>query len=188
MRVLRAADHRRMPWKNGGGVTTEIAVFPEGAGLDDFDWRVSMANVASDGPFSQFPRVDRTVAVLEGEGIALSVEGQGDRTLTRSSPPFSFPADRQTSARLVGGPIVDFNAMTRRGKFRHTVERLSSGPSQTRLPGELTLVFCAAGNVVVRSGAEQATLAAHDAAICSPPCEIARGEAGEVYVVTLTAV
>ena len=68
MQVLRAENYRRMPWKNGGGETTEIAVFPAGAGLDDFDWRVSMARVESSGPFSVFPGIDRTLAILEGEG------------------------------------------------------------------------------------------------------------------------
>ncbi len=51
MQILRASDHRVMPWKNGGGSTTEIAVFPIDSGLDAFDWRVSMATVAADGPF-----------------------------------------------------------------------------------------------------------------------------------------
>ena len=59
-----------------------------------------MATVASDGPFSLFPGVDRTLAVLEGEGIVLSVEGQAGRsTLTRDSPPLAFPADRQRPRR-----------------------------------------------------------------------------------------
>jgi hypothetical protein len=58
--LLRAADHRTMPWKNGGGETTEIAVSPPHAGLADFDWRISMAKVASDGSFSIFPEIDRT--------------------------------------------------------------------------------------------------------------------------------
>jgi uncharacterized protein len=68
MEVRRHQDYRRMPWKNGGGETAEIAVFPEGATLDDFDWRISMATVSADGPFSLFPGVDRTLSVLEGDG------------------------------------------------------------------------------------------------------------------------
>jgi uncharacterized protein len=68
MRILRAENYRRMPWKNGGGLTAEIAVSPESAGLDDFDWRVSMARVEAGGPFSLFPGVDRTLSILEGEG------------------------------------------------------------------------------------------------------------------------
>jgi len=118
-RLLPNADHRRMPWKNGGGETVEVIVHPEGAGLSDFGWRVSMATVASDGPFSVFPGIDRTLAVLSGDGMELSIEGLGERLLTPQSSPLAFPADAPTSARLTGGPITDLNVMTRRGAFRH---------------------------------------------------------------------
>jgi environmental stress-induced protein Ves len=33
------------PWKNGGGSTTQIAVFPPDAGFEEFDWRVSLATI-----------------------------------------------------------------------------------------------------------------------------------------------
>ena len=80
-------------------MTTEIAVFPADAGLEDFAWRLSMATVASDGPFSSFAGVDRTLAVLEGEGIVLSVEGRPEESVTRHrrrwhSPPTSRPRPR----------------------------------------------------------------------------------------------
>ncbi len=76
MRVvhLAAAARRAVPWKNGGGVTEEIAVYPSDAGFDDFAWRISMARVGQGGPFSRFPGVDRTLAVLEGR-MRLDVEG-----------------------------------------------------------------------------------------------------------------
>ncbi|UPA25618.1 HutD/Ves family protein [Shinella oryzae] len=133
MRLLRNADHRRMPWKNGGGETVEVIVHPRGAGLSDFGWRVSMATVASDGPFSLFPGIDRTLAVLSGDGMALSIEGLGDRLLTPASQPLSFPADAPTMARLTGGPITDLNVMTRRGHFSHTLSRHAVSGS-LRLP------------------------------------------------------
>ena len=69
MQILRAANYKVMPWKNGLGSTTEIAIFPANAKLDDFDWRVSMAQVTSDGPFSSFPGIDRTLLVIDGAGI-----------------------------------------------------------------------------------------------------------------------
>jgi len=119
MRVLRASDHRVMPWKNGAGSTTEIAVFPEGAGIGAFEWRVSMASVVGDGAFSSFPDIDRTLAVLAGEGIVLSVESRALVRLTRDSEPASFPGDTATSATLIDGPILDLNVMTRRGRFTH---------------------------------------------------------------------
>jgi environmental stress-induced protein Ves len=122
-RLLRSACYRRMPWKNGGGETVEIAVFPDGAALADFGWRVSMATVASDGPFSVFPGIDRTLAVLSGDGMDLSIEGIGERLLTPESTALAFPADAPTTARLTGGPITDLNVMTRRGRFAHTMSR-----------------------------------------------------------------
>ncbi|MGQ3214066.1 MAG: HutD/Ves family protein [Shinella sp.] len=120
-RLLRNSDHRRMPWKNGGGETVEVIVTPEDASLSEFGWRVSMATVASDGPFSVFPGIDRTLAVLSGDGMALSIEGLGDKLLTPVCAPLGFPADAPTTARLTGGPITDLNVMTRRGVFRHTL-------------------------------------------------------------------
>ena len=63
-------------WKNGGGVTREIVASPEGAPLDAFDWRVSLADVSADGPFSSFPGVDRTLTVVEGAGMDLMVGGE----------------------------------------------------------------------------------------------------------------
>lgn len=155
MRVLLAVDHRSMPWKNGGGTTTEIAVWPEGATLDGFDWRVSMARVEEGGPFSVFAGVDRTLAVLDGNGIALDIDGRAPVELTEASAPLSFPADARTSARLVAGSITDLNVMTRRGRLRHSVERLvPAGPVEVAGGRRgWTMLFCARGRLAVRGGA-----------------------------------
>lgn len=148
MRILRAAEYRVMPWKNGGGTTTEIAVSPDGAGLDDFDWRVSMARVESDGAFSGFAGVDRTLAVLQGDGIVLDITGRAPTELTGVSAPFSFPADVPTQAALVAGPITDLNVMTRRGRMTHKVERLIiSAPLDIRAETATTLILCVDGSV-----------------------------------------
>ncbi|MFD2058273.1 HutD family protein [Mesorhizobium calcicola] len=150
MRVLRAAEYRSMPWKNGGGVTTEVVVSPAGAGLDDFDWRVSMARVEGSGPFSQFAGIDRTLAVLEGEGIELDIAGRAPISVTRATDPISFPADVPTAAELIGGPITDLNVMTRRGRMTHSVERLVvSNPVEIRTATGTTLVLCLNGDVTV---------------------------------------
>jgi len=188
MHLLHAATHCRMPWKNGGGVTTEIAVFPEGAGLDDFEWRLSMATVATDGPFSLFAGIDRTLAVLEGEGVVLSVEGMADATLTTASPPFAFAADRSASARLVSGPISDLNIMTRRGVWTHQVEGLAlQGTTDLAGGGDAAVLFCASGQVAIANGKEQATLLPEDAAILdAPQIELAAVTPAVLYLVRLT--
>ncbi|MGX5843767.1 HutD/Ves family protein [Mesorhizobium sp. ArgA1] len=148
MRILRAADYRVMPWKNGGGTTTEIIVSPDRAGLDDFDWRISMARVEGGGPFSGFAGVDRTLAVLEGEGIVLDIAGRPPERLTGASAPLSFPADVATQATLISGPITDLNVMTRRGRATHTVERLLvSAPIDIRPTTATTLMLPLDGEV-----------------------------------------
>ena len=115
-----------MPWKNGGGTTAEVAAFPEGSGFNTFGWRISMADVASDGPFSVFPEIDRTLIVVEGEGIELDVEGIA-YPLDKTSPKLSFSGDDITTGRLVSGPIRDLNVMTRRGHFSHRTRFVQSG-------------------------------------------------------------
>ncbi|MEU8831268.1 hypothetical protein SAMN02745898_1011411 [Streptomyces sp. 136MFCol5.1] len=113
LRVLRAADRPAVPWKNGGGVTREIAASPEGAPLDAFDWRVSLADVSADGPFSSFPGVDRTLTVVEGAGMDLMVGGE-HHIVDEQYWPHDFPGDLETAGRLLGGPVVNLNVMYRR--------------------------------------------------------------------------
>jgi environmental stress-induced protein Ves len=186
MRVLHAADYRRMIWKNGGGETAEIAVFPEGAGLDDFGWRVSMATVASDGPFSAFAGVDRTLSVLEGDGIALEVEGHEGVRLTTGSPPYAFAADAATSARLIGGQIVDLNVMTRRARYWHRVlchevggpERLSTGADQA-------ILFCAGEGLRMGGEGLEADLGRYDALMLEGAQEISVDGRARVFLIEL---
>lgn len=166
MQVIRSTDYRRMPWKNGGGETTEVAISPAGAALDHFDWRVSMAHVATAGPFSIFPGVDRTLAVIEGAGITLRLAGRGAVRLGRDAPPYAFPADLPVDAALVDGAIDDLNVMTRRGRCRHFLSRMRIAAAAV-LPrhGDTTLVMTRLGGSRVHAGRHKAILAAQDAVV-----------------------
>jgi environmental stress-induced protein Ves len=162
-RIIRAADCRRMRWKNGGGETAEIAVFPAGSRLDEFDWRISMAQVEADGPFSTFPDVDRTLAILEGEGISLDIEGRGVFGLTARSDPLSFPADAPTNAKLITGPITDLNVMTRRGKAVHALTRLHlNGREEFRAGAATALIFCQSGKPRIEAEGQEVVLGRFD--------------------------
>lgn len=191
MRILRAADYRVMPWKNGGGTTTEIAVSPEGASLDGFDWRVSMARVEGSGPFSSFADIDRTLSVLEGEGIVLDVAGQPAVRLTPASAPFAFPADLPTSAALIAGPITDLNVMTRRSRTLHSVERLTiSQPVDITIQAGSTLVLCHKGEAVLPE-AGSVRLGPLDTLLLGPNAPILKVEPARdttLFVVRITAV
>jgi environmental stress-induced protein Ves len=103
-----------MPWKNGGGTTREIVCRPEGAGLDDFDWRVSVANIGMPGPFSAFVGVDRQIMLLDGDGVHLRGAGI-DHKLDEPYMPFAFSGDVPLDCTMLGGASIDFNVMTRRG-------------------------------------------------------------------------
>ncbi|WP_421913559.1 HutD family protein [Mesorhizobium sp.] len=168
MHILRAAEYRSMPWKNGGGVTTEIVVSPPTAGLDDFDWRISMARVENGGPFSQFAGIDRTLAVLEGEGISLHIAGRPSVAMTRAAAPLFFPADAPTTAALISGPITDLNVMTRRSRTTHAVERLVISASLEIHPeADTTLILSLDGEIQV-AGAMPARLGPLDALLAEP--------------------
>lgn len=88
---------------------------------DDWAWRVSIADVTSDGPFSSLPGVDRTIAVATGAGMSLTVDGAVVE-LTPSSPAFAFDGGATTVCRLLDGPVQDLNLMVRRGRARATMD------------------------------------------------------------------
>lgn len=183
MRIIRAADCKVMPWKNGGGTTTEIAVAPEGASLSDFGWRISMAHVGQDGPFSSFPGIDRTLSVLTGNGIRLAF-GDGETVaLDRTTKPFFFAADRAVDGLLVDGPIDDLNVMSRRGSWTHSVERLAGGGRHDVTAERGVLVL------VVRQGnwrINDTALAAGDSAVLEAPASVRlAADGGELFVVEL---
>ena len=109
------ADLPRTPWKNGGGSTREVVCQPPGAGMDSFDWRVSIATIAQPGPFSVFTGIDRTILLLDGDGVRLHAPGHFDHRLDVPGHPFSFAGDVAVDCTLLGGESTDFNVMTRRG-------------------------------------------------------------------------
>ena len=152
VRVLRAAERTASPWKNGGGVTREVAAWPEGSDLGGFHWRVSLADVAQGGPFSSFPGVDRIITVVRGAGMLLTVDGAEHR-IDAPYQPFAFPGDAQTDCRLLQGPLVDFNVMTRRETGSARVD-IVDGPVESVGADDRStvLVLVLEGSAAVRGG------------------------------------
>ncbi|MFD9405916.1 HutD family protein [Streptomyces sp. NPDC059989] len=165
VRILRAADRAATVWKNGGGVTREIAVFPEGAGMDDFVWRASLAEVAADGPFSAFPEIDRTLTLAEGAGMDLTVGGVR-RLVDERFAPQDFPGDEPTDCRLLSGPVVNFNVMHRRGAAEVATAVVRGRLSRAVVSDETLLVLALEGAATVRVGRGPAlALAPYDAVL-----------------------
>ena len=128
------------PWKNGGGSTREIACWPPGAGMGNFGWRVSIATIAADGPFSIFGGIDRSIMLLDGDGVRLrSGDGHIDHPLDQPYQPFAFSGDAEIDCRLLGGASSDFNVMTRRGLWRAEVQVLAAATAVEAAPHGLLL-------------------------------------------------
>jgi uncharacterized protein len=114
--LIRPGAHRVMPWKNGGGATAEIAIHPPGATVAaGFDWRLSIATIGADGPFSAFPLLDRTIMLLAGNGMTLDFADGEHVTLDRPYRPYAFAGERTAGCRLIDGPCEDLNLMVARG-------------------------------------------------------------------------
>ena len=138
------------PWKNGGGVTREIVSWPVGSSVRDFDWRVSIAHIASSGAFSTFPGVDRVITLLEGSGVKLhSVDNTVNHRLDQPMRPFAFAGDKPVQANLLGPDCHDFNVMTRRAVCSASVQVISGN---TALPTPAQgLFFCNGGHWLVNA-------------------------------------
>lgn len=133
-------DCRRMPWRNGGGTTTEISAEPAGPGK--FLWRLSIAEVAASGPFSDFTGYDRHILLLAGRGLVLHFAEAPSRALHRPLDPFSFDGGWRASCELVDGPVRDLNLMVARGAAEGALEvlRIPAG-SRVELPPARTLLL-----------------------------------------------
>jgi environmental stress-induced protein Ves len=189
VKIVRAGECRTTAWKNGRGSTTEIAVEPSGASLDDFDWRISIARVASDGPFSEFAGFDRTLAVVKGGGLSLSIGDAAPVVLDCSSEPIHFPGDTPTSARLLEGEIIDLNVMTKRDRFEHRLLRIRETTHCDFDGHDVALTVACAGCVELSFQQEKITLADGDTAILTragdAPFMIELAPSADCYLVLL---
>lgn len=170
------------PWKNGLGRTRELAVQPPGAGMEDFLWRVSVAEVDSAAPFSAFPGIDRSIVLLEGAGFHMQLDGGLTHALTEPFAPFAFPGEAQVTVTLAGGPTRDFNLMTRRAQAQGRVA-VWRAPADAQWQPAIALLYCAQGQLQV----DDAVLAAGDAWLPpgAPPARVRLGPQAVVLAVEI---
>lgn len=131
--LLRPSQYRRSVWKNGLGHTDEIAIYPEGADLKagNFLWRISSAQIERASLFSVFPAHDRTLVILEGEGVRLThtFEGTEDTTDVGPLEPYDFPGDVPSRCELLGGSVRDLSVFIRKAEVDSLteVQRVAAG-------------------------------------------------------------
>lgn len=188
LRVIGPSDYRRVKWKNGGGVTQDVLLLPDGATHEDFDIRISLAPIVEEGPFSSFPGIDRHITRLSPTPLALAF-ANGTKELARLEPLY-FDSVLQPRSVLAEGPAWVINVMTRRGRWHAQVMPATAGhgPLLAAPEGGLVVLHAvtgtwqigdAAGSVLVRPGE---TLVAGEAQTLRISCD----PAGEAVVAFLT--
>ncbi len=171
---------RTMPWKNGGGVTHEL--WREPAEPADFNLRISMAEVAADGPFSRFPGVDRHLALVRGGGFRI-VGPAGEHVVTEVGAPIAFPGEDPWDCTLLAGSLRDFNVMVRRATgLLATVRRVGTGP----LPAGARFVFALVDGVAVGPAGAEAPVPREHLAILEAPDTGLVAPAGGALVVSVS--
>ena len=157
MEIIRYSELKAHPWRNGGGVTRELASRPKAApavtGTDPastWDWRVSIAEVSKAGDFSAFPGMDRVITVIDGDLLLLSVDG-AEHPLEKYRP-FRFSGDADSSGALPTGDIRDLNVFTRSGSFKGytSIIELSKKRAHPVFEGQLGILL--QGQATVRPG------------------------------------
>lgn len=185
--VLSRAAQPIVPWRNGAGTTREVAVGRNPAG-DGFRWRISVAQVSQDGPFSLFPGIDRTIWLLRGAGMVLDVDGAEHQLLARLAP-YRFRGEAGVHATLVDGPTEDLNLMVDRSSTQAAAQIITiAAASELRLPARVateSVLVVLAGTLGVVHGAQSVELGEGDAVQWGEAAgeEVvldARGESGDL--------
>lgn len=169
MEIIRFAELRSEPWRNGGGVTRELASHPKAASAQDgaWDWRVSIADVSKAGDFSAFPGMERVLTVIDGELLLLTVDG--DEHPLEKYRPFRFSGEAAAHGALPTGDIRDLNVIARTGSFKGftSIIELSKKRAHPVFEGQLAVLLqgqatVSAGNLSVSAeaaGAKEDTAA-----------------------------
>jgi len=152
--IVRLVDIQPTPWRNGGGVTRELVAWPE---KDDWVWRMSVAQIDANGPFSRFDGVDRWFAVLSGAGVQLDVGGHA-HALSAMDAPLLFDGTASTRCDLLDGSTQDFNLMVRQSAGRSHMERIQGQLGAALNAPKMIAVYAIQTGATVQFDAEKLVL------------------------------
>jgi hypothetical protein len=138
--IVPRASFAAQPWKNGGGTTFEAIRRPPGG--DPFLWRVSLAQIDSSGPFSDFTGYDRKMVLLQGRGVALKLGNGEHRALRTVGDWLQFDGAMPVHCDLLDGPCMDLNLMVSKSlQTAARIELLRENPVVDAAHGQTTLIF-----------------------------------------------
>lgn len=126
MIIIDSAATTPRLWRNGRGKTRELWAEPDGS---DVRWKLSLADLDEDAPFSRFDGLDRIFTPVSGTGFELVVDGRPHAA--EQNRPIHFPGEAETEVRRLTEPVQALNLMTARDRCSGTVH-------VRRLEGETT--------------------------------------------------
>ena len=139
---LKPEDYRRTPWKNGGGVSVDIAVGP------DEMWRFGRTPITAGGPFSDYTGFDRLQVLVAGRGLVLQTP-EGEIDVRRPFQPVRFAGETPIVSRLEAGPVEVVNLIGQRSCVRLDLRILDHGLGH-RLGAGIHIAYCPGGRAVLR--------------------------------------
>ena len=173
MQLITPQQWQTQRWQNGGGITHQLCRQDDAQGML---WRLSVAEVASDGPFSRFEHIDRVIMLLDGAGFKLHGVGNSPQVLDTPLAPFSFAGETEIHCSLINGAVRDFNLMTRRDAIDADFQLLHINGSGCRVAVTAQmLLFVVQGEVNAVFNQQRVSLAAeHTLQLSAEPENSAR--------------
>lgn len=149
MKIFKFSDLEARPWKNGGGVTRELLRRDE---ADKTIWRLSIADVESEGPFSAFNGMMRTLTVIDGKGMRL-VRPDGSFLSADLMNSVTFTGDEPIAGELPNGPCRDFNVIWNPLRVDASVSRIERGCSiAAAIPGAERVIISTLAETMLADG------------------------------------
>jgi environmental stress-induced protein Ves len=180
---LPASGYTAMPWRNGAGTTHEIMVDDTpGTSSAPFRWRLSMADLTGDGPFSELPDVDRILVLLAGDDVKLMIDGAAPAPLGHHEA-IAFPGDVPTSLTMAAGTGRDLNLMWDRTRAEGSVAILQIG-DEVRIDAPTAFAIALGGSANVAIDDEEHVLGEQDALQVDDGGTLVVID-GEVYLATI---
>jgi environmental stress-induced protein Ves len=187
IKIITPEQYRDIPWKNGKGSTTELLI-NDGADINNFKWRISIAKVTENGSFSDFSGFLRNLVLIKGNGITLEHNQNSVDNLDSLLKVACFNGADTTIATLTSGPIVDFNVMTKEHTYVPNVQTYVDQHSVQLTPANICFIYCLQGIAKLSTGeieGEYELAAGHLMAIFDEPLPSFQLQGQDMIVVYL---
>jgi environmental stress-induced protein Ves len=147
--------YRHTPWKNGGGVTVDIAdayaAGVEPGAWSGMLWRFGHTRIVTSGPFSDLAGYDRILTVIGGRGLLLAIAGGATLDVREAFRPVRFRGEDRIVSRLEAGPVKVLNLLADRTRHAIDVAILSGGDAHA-LDHTINIAYAIENSAVALDG------------------------------------